>query len=88
MTTGDTWSTGTSRLIPVPSSRCLKVGANPIQYRRSQPRAIGYIEEPRRSTHRARSVSRRRVSEVEVRNPRGSFVDERAVRRSVSRVRY
>lgn len=33
-----------------------------MQCRRSQPRAIGYIEEPRRSTTRARSVSRRRVS--------------------------
>ncbi|KAH7410462.1 hypothetical protein DE146DRAFT_645013 [Phaeosphaeria sp. MPI-PUGE-AT-0046c] len=61
-----------------------------VEYRRSQPRAIEYIEEPRRSTHahRARSVSRRRISEVEVRDPRGSYVDERQVRRSVSRVRY
>ncbi|KAH6365189.1 hypothetical protein HBI34_154580 [Parastagonospora nodorum] len=59
-----------------------------VEYRRSQPRAIEYIEEPRRSTHRARSVSRCRISDVEVRNPRGSFVDERVSRRSVSRVRY
>ncbi|KAH7081954.1 hypothetical protein BKA63DRAFT_530868 [Paraphoma chrysanthemicola] len=61
-----------------------------VEYRRSEPRAIEYVvEEPRRrSTHRARSVSRRRVSEVEFREPRGSFVDERRERRSVSRVRY
>ncbi|KAF1916288.1 hypothetical protein BDU57DRAFT_450157 [Ampelomyces quisqualis] len=59
-----------------------------VEYRRSQPRAIEYMEEPRPSTHRARSVSRRRISGVEVRDPRGSFVEERAVRRSVSRVRY
>ncbi|KAF1940725.1 hypothetical protein EJ02DRAFT_379206 [Clathrospora elynae] len=58
-----------------------------VEYR-SQPRAIGYIEEPRRSTTRARSVSRRRVSDVEIRTPRGSYVDERITRRSVSRVRH
>jgi hypothetical protein len=56
--------------------------------RRSHPRAIGYIEEPRRSTHRARSVSRRRISDVEIRDSRGGYGDERVVRRSVSRVRY
>ncbi|KAF2025427.1 hypothetical protein EK21DRAFT_76488 [Setomelanomma holmii] len=60
-----------------------------VEYRRSQPRAIEYVvEEPRRSTHRARSVSRRRASDVEIRHPRGSYVDERTSRRSVSRVRY
>jgi hypothetical protein len=56
--------------------------------RRSHPRAIEYIEEPRRSTHRARSVSRRRISDVEIRDSRGGYGDERVVRRSVSRVRY
>jgi hypothetical protein len=50
--------------------------------RHSQPRAIEYYEEPRRSV---RSV--RRISEVE-REPRRSYVDERTVRRSVSRTRY
>jgi hypothetical protein len=55
--------------------------------RRSQPRPIEYIvEEPRRSTHRARSRSR--VRDVEVRTPRGSYVDERVSRRSVTRDRY
>jgi hypothetical protein len=54
-----------------------------LDNRRSTTRAIEDV--PR---HRARSVSRRRVSGVEVRDPRGSYVDERAVRRSVSRVRY
>jgi hypothetical protein len=58
-----------------------------LLFRRSTTRAIEEAP-PRRSTHRARSVSRRRVSEVEIRDPRGSYVDERAVRRSVSRVRY
>ncbi|OAL45072.1 hypothetical protein IQ07DRAFT_520607 [Pyrenochaeta sp. DS3sAY3a] len=65
-----------------------------VEYRyvpRSQPRVIGYIEEPRRSTTRARSVSRRRGSrEYEYereRTPRASYVDERVTRRSVSRVR-
>jgi hypothetical protein len=64
--------------------------------RRSQPRAIEYYEEPRRSTTRARSVSRRRVSDVELRpgrssyvDPRGSgYVNEHVTRRSVSRVRH
>jgi hypothetical protein len=64
--------------------------------RRSQPRAIEYYEEPRRSTTRARSVSRRRVSDVEIRpgrssyvDPRGSgYVNEHVTRRSVSRVRH
>jgi len=56
---------------------------------RSRVRAIEYYEEPRRSTTtRERSVSRRRISDVEIRHPRGSFVDERTVRRSVSRVRH
>ncbi|KAF1848317.1 uncharacterized protein K460DRAFT_276357 [Cucurbitaria berberidis CBS 394.84] len=59
-----------------------------VEYRRSQPRAIEYYEEPRRSTTRARSVSRRRVSDVELRTPRDSYVDERVTRRSVSRVRH
>lgn len=55
---------------------------------RSRVRAIEYYDEPRRSTTtRARSVSRRRISDVEIRHPRTSFVDERVVRRSVSRVR-
>jgi hypothetical protein len=64
--------------------------------RRSQPRAIEYYEEPRRSTTRARSVSRRRVSDVELRpgrssyvDPRGSgYVNEHVTKRSVSRVRH
>ncbi|KAH9864560.1 hypothetical protein J1614_010495 [Plenodomus biglobosus] len=59
-----------------------------VEYRHSQPRVIEYYEEPRRSTTRARSVSRRRISDIEVRNPRGSYVDERVTRRSVSRVRH
>ncbi|KAL6704136.1 hypothetical protein ACN47E_008696 [Coniothyrium glycines] len=54
--------------------------------RTSAPRVIEYYEEPRRSTTRVRSVSRRRIADVE-RTPRGSFVDERVVRRSVSRHR-
>jgi hypothetical protein len=62
--------------------------AHALPYSRSQPRAIEYVvDEPRRSTQRVRSVSRRRVSEAEARSPRGSYVDERT-RRSVSRVRY
>ncbi|KAF2687726.1 hypothetical protein K458DRAFT_169350 [Lentithecium fluviatile CBS 122367] len=65
------------------------------EYRRSEPRVIEYVEEPRR---RSRSVvrnveyveePRRRsksvVRDVEVRGSRGSFVEGR---RSVSRVRY
>ncbi|KAL1794111.1 hypothetical protein ACET3X_007532 [Alternaria dauci] len=70
-----------------------------VEYRRSRsrPRAIEYIEEPRtRARSRARSVSRRRVSDVEIVrpgrtsyvDPRGSYVDERVTRRSVSRVRH
>lgn len=65
---------------------------------RSRPRAIEYVEEPRiRARSRARSVSRRRVSDVEIVrpartsyiDPRGSgYVDERVTRRSVSRVRH
>lgn len=63
--------------------------------RRSQPRVIEYYEQPRHSTTRARSVSRRRISDVDRRtprtsyvDPRGSYVDERVTRRSVSRVRH
>ncbi|KAH6851455.1 hypothetical protein BKA58DRAFT_326464 [Alternaria rosae] len=71
-----------------------------VEYRRSRsrPRAIEYVEEPRiRARSRARSVSRRRVSDVEIVrpartsyiDPRGSgYVDERITRRSVSRVRH
>jgi len=68
------------------------------QHRRSQPRVIEYYEEPRasrRSVSRTRRVSdvRRsdvRRSDVEFREPRRStgFVDEREVRREVSRSRY
>ena len=66
--------------------------------RRSQPRVIEYYEEPRasrRSVSRTRRVSdvRRsdvRRSDVEFREPRRStgYVDEREVRREVSRSRY
>ncbi|EUC33590.1 hypothetical protein COCCADRAFT_36616 [Bipolaris zeicola 26-R-13] len=68
-----------------------------VEYRRSRsrPRVIEYYEEPRRSTTRHRSVSRRRVTDVERRtprtsyiDPRDSYVDERITRRSVSRVRH
>ncbi|EOA85007.1 hypothetical protein ACJQWK_06279 [Exserohilum turcicum] len=66
-----------------------------VEYRRSQPRVIEYYEQPRHSTTRARSVSRRRISDVDRRtprtsyvDPRGSYVDERVTRRSVSRVRH
>ncbi|EDU44593.1 hypothetical protein A1F94_002133 [Pyrenophora tritici-repentis] len=59
-----------------------------VEVRRSQPRVIEYYEEPRRSTTRHRSRSRRRISDVDVRTPRGSYVDERVVKRSVSRVRH
>ncbi|KAH8727798.1 hypothetical protein GQ44DRAFT_737980 [Phaeosphaeriaceae sp. PMI808] len=55
-----------------------------VEYRHSEPRVIEHIEEPRRSTHRARSVSRRRIegreSWVEERTPRGSWVRRRSVR--------
>jgi hypothetical protein len=61
--------------------------------RRSQPRAIEYYDEPRasrRSVSRTRRVSEVRRSDVEFREPRRStgYVDEREVRREVSRSRY
>jgi hypothetical protein len=61
--------------------------------RRSQPRVIEYYEEPRasrRSVSRTRRVSDVRRSDVEFREPRRStgYVDEREVRREVSRSRY
>lgn len=61
--------------------------------RRSQPRVIEYYEEPRasrRSVSRSRRVSDVRRSDVEFREPRRSsgWVDEREVRREVSRTRY
>ena len=58
--------------------------------RRSEPRAIGYYEYDERDRVRGsgsgrRSVSRRRVEDVEIREgPRRSYVDER----STSRARY
>ncbi|USP80002.1 hypothetical protein yc1106_07276 [Curvularia clavata] len=68
-----------------------------VEYRRSRsrPRVIEYYDEPRHSTTRHRSVSRRRISDVDRRmsrtsyiDPRDSYVDERITRRSVSRVRH
>ncbi|EMD95103.1 hypothetical protein COCC4DRAFT_65847 [Bipolaris maydis ATCC 48331] len=61
-----------------------------VEYRsRSRPRVIEYYEEPRRSTTRTRSVSRRRVTpRTSYIDPRDSYVDERITRRSVSRVRH
>lgn len=67
--------------------------ANTLDGRRSQPRVIEYYEEPRasrRSVSRSRRVSDVRRSDLEFREPRRSsgYVDEREVRREVSRTRY
>jgi hypothetical protein len=72
--------------------------ADVLDDRRSEPRVIEYYEEPRasrRSVSRSRRVSdvRRsdvRRSDLEFREPRRSsgYVDEREVRREVSRTRY
>lgn len=98
ITTGTSIQTGKTSLLSFSLSfffskavGCEHVADNAC--RRSQPRVIEYYEEPRasrRSVSRSRRVSDVRRSEVEVREPRRSsgYVDEREIRREVSRSRY